>query len=462
MDSAIGASGEALDEMPPRSSDQETPRRWSLAALGSGDDAGGERGARRKVPGEADRAVAGVAVGWHSAGHPGRRAPLSSLPRRPRQRAVGVPPVACHSARPRPASPLPLLVLPEFKFSSLSPKGTFTPVRRVPVPKGVAADDLRCVGSCDGWLVGVTPSKNRSDEYYRDSDSGCFLVNVFSREVVGLPELSNSRYNFSAYSSKTLRVINGSGEVHFGVNDVYTLSLSQVVLSASPDSGCKYIVAAFSYHKGAPQLALWQPGMNSWHLCTGVGIDGPNDLTFYQGKLYLLQRCLACLFTLELEEDDRGVVVSCVEQCMTEPLFHQPIRYDDRMRMRCNMVVWRGKLLLILRYCDSYLARCPARRVEVFALDFSTNPYGLTEIHSLDGDCIFVGADGCKSFPAGLHDGVEGDLIYVVPDFWNPFDQFVYNVRDGKLRPFAVKILSCNFDVAQDYLDFPVWLFPSE
>ncbi|BAS88611.1 Os04g0329650 [Oryza sativa Japonica Group] len=59
---------------------------------------------------------------------------------------------------------------------------------------------------------------------------------------------------------------------------------------------------------------------------------------------------------------------------------------------------------------------------EVFALDVDTNPYGLTEIHSLNG--------GCKSFPAGLHHGVEGDHIYFVPDDWKPYDTFVYSMRD--------------------------------
>lgn len=72
-------------------------------------------------------------------------------------------------------------MLPGFKFSSLSDKGDLMPVRCVPVPKEVAADDLRCVGSFHGWLVGVTPNKDRSDEYNRDADGDCFLVNVLSQ-----------------------------------------------------------------------------------------------------------------------------------------------------------------------------------------------------------------------------------------------------------------------------------------
>lgn len=121
------------------------------------------------------------------------------------------------------------------------------------------------------------------------------------------------RYNFPAYSSKTLRIINGSGEVYFRVNDIYTMSLCNVALSASPDSRGKYIVAASSDHKCASKLALWQPGMISWQVCSGVEIDGPRDLSFYQGKLYMLMRHRTRLFTCELEEDDRGFMVSRIE-----------------------------------------------------------------------------------------------------------------------------------------------------
>ncbi|CAL4983707.1 unnamed protein product [Urochloa decumbens] len=356
--------------------------------------------------------------------------------------------------------PLPILVLPEFKFSSLSENGELMPVRRVPVPKEVAADDLRCVGSFDGWLVGVTPSKKRNDKYYRDGDGECFLVNVFSRKVIRLPQLSSMRYNFSAHLRKTLRVINGSGEIDFCANDMYTMSLCQVVISAAPDSGSKYIVAASSNHQGLEQLFLWQPGMMSWHVCSGVDIDGPKDLAFYQGKLYVLLRHRTRLFSCELEEDDRGFMVSRVERCLTELPYDHP--YQEGGAISCNMVVWHGELLLIIRhYTDNFRNR-QLLKVQVFTLDVNTNPYGLTEIHSFSGDCIFVGSGGCKSFPASLHDGVEGDLIYFVPDDWKPRDRFVYSMRDGRMRPFAAKLLACYFDVPQENLDFPVWLLPSQ
>uniref|UniRef100_A0A0A9BEF6 KIB1-4 beta-propeller domain-containing protein n=1 Tax=Arundo donax TaxID=35708 RepID=A0A0A9BEF6_ARUDO len=183
-------------------------------------------------------------------------------------------------------------------------------------------------------------------------------------------------YNFSAYSHKTLRVINGFGEVHFTANDLYTMSFCKVALSASPDSGSKYIVAASSDHKGALELALWQLGMMLWHVCSGVDIDGPKDLAFYQGKLYVLLRHKIRLFAFVLEEDDCGFMVSRVECCLTELPRHHP--FQEGGAISCNMVVWRGELLLIIRHYGHYDSSCHRKRkvlkVKVFAVDVITNP----------------------------------------------------------------------------------------
>ncbi|CAL4980244.1 unnamed protein product [Urochloa decumbens] len=287
--------------------------------------------------------------------------------------------------------PLPLLMLPKLRFSCLCPEGTMTPARCIQLPEDVATDDVRFVVSFEGWLVGVTPNKD-GREYCEKADGA--------------------------------------------VNDSCIMSLHKVVVSALPESGAKYIVAASSYHEAHQKLALRQPRMASWNVCVGFAIDGPIDIAFYQGKLYVLKRCVLRLFAFELDEDDRGIIVSRVEHCVTEPLHPHPIQPCGSIR--CNILV------------------------EVFAVDFSTNPYGLTEIRSFDGDCIFVDLGGCKSFPASLYDGLEGDLIYFVPDYFNRYDIFVYNMRDGRMRPFAVNLLPCNSDVPDDYLDFPAWCFPSE
>ncbi|GJN04444.1 hypothetical protein PR202_ga21994 [Eleusine coracana subsp. coracana] len=208
-------------------------------------------------------------------------------------------------------------------------------------------------------------------------------------------------------SFKALPILNSSNVVNFTTNGTYRMSFGRVVLSAPPDSGSK---------------------MKSWHVCDGLA--GPKDLAFYQGKLYVLQRFLVRLYAFELDEDEHGVIVSRVEHCVTTPLHnHRPINVGDVLS---NLVVWRGKLLLIIR---------------------STNPCELTKIHNFEGDSIFIDSCSCNSFPAGLHDAVEGDLIYFVDQYskydnglFNPsYDTFVYNMKDGKTRPFAVDLSSHNF-----------------
>ncbi|GJN04470.1 hypothetical protein PR202_ga22020 [Eleusine coracana subsp. coracana] len=304
--------------------------------------------------------------------------------------------------------PMPLLVRPTFRFSGLTTRGALRHLRCVPIPKEVGADHVRFVGSSDGWLVAVTPSKDRS-EFCRDADEECFLLNVFTHVMV--------------------------------------------VLSASPESGSEYIVAASSYNMARQKIALWQPGMMCWHVCLGLDIGGPVDLAFYLGKLYDLQRPYGLLYAFELEEDDRGVIVSRVERCVTQPL--PP--HCDRCSKSCNMVVWRENLLFIIRYYSSCTMR-EIVKVEVFAVDFSTDPKGFIKVNNLDGDCIFVDSGGCKSFPANLHDEVKCDHIFFLRDDLKLF--FVYNMRDGSMRPFAVNLLLRNIE--EDNLDFPVWLFPSD
>ncbi|KAM0911365.1 hypothetical protein ACQ4PT_013523 [Festuca glaucescens] len=108
---------------------------------------------------------------------------------------------AARRHRPPPPPPLPLLVHSNFAFSSFSPDGTMTGTRRIPVPKEVAALEVRCVGSFEGWLAGVRPNKGR---YFGE----CFLMNAFSWDVLELqlaaPSSSTSQpHNLSFFFSQT-------------------------------------------------------------------------------------------------------------------------------------------------------------------------------------------------------------------------------------------------------------------
>ena len=134
---------------------------------------------------------------------------------------------------------------------------------------------------------------------------------------------------------------------------------------------------------------------------------------------------------------------------------------------RCNLVVWREKLLLIIRFYSDYTYTtmgCKPQSVEVFALDFSTSPCGVTQIHNFDGDCIFVQKSGCRSFSAGLHVGVQGDLIYFLDECIINHVSYtcVHNMTDGTLRSFAAGLPLPKSGVPKESCsDFPVWMFPS-
>jgi hypothetical protein len=121
------------------------------------------------------------------------------------------------------------------------------------------------------------------------------------------------------------------------------------------------------------------------------------------------------------------------------------------------MVVWRGKMLLIIRFfSDSTYKKieCKPHSIQVFALDFSTSPCGFTRIQNIDGDCIFVDTYGCRSFSHGLHVGVQGDLIYFSDKCKTDCFSYVYNMRDGTLRRFAASL-------PEGCISFPTWIFPS-
>jgi hypothetical protein len=62
---------------------------------------------------------------------------------------------------------------------------------------------------------------------------------------------------------------------------------------------------------------------------------------------------------------------------------------------------------------------------------------------------------------AGLHDGLEDELIYFVPDRFFPH-AFVYSMRDGAVKPFGFESQPASFCSLEETLGFPVWLFPSK
>ena len=282
-------------------------------------------------------------------------------------------------------APLPVLVLTRFRFSCLTSDGALTAARRALMPVEVVGDDVLVVGSCDDWLMVVRPSRHAKEN--EETAGECFLVNAFSSEVVHLPCL---------HSLFIYGWMHGPTSAHpvrrffHGANERESWLLCTAVLSASPSSGSKYVVVALSYHGVEPAVALWQPGMTSWYRFGNPLINSlmRGDVAFYQGKLYMVRKHTPNIFAFELREDEQGVNLSCSKHYAINPLIipSKTIGYS----MRCNIVVWRGKLLLIIRFFSGQFhnMECSLRNVEVFALELSTSPCGATQIHNFDGDCI--------------------------------------------------------------------------
>ncbi|KAF7106806.1 hypothetical protein CFC21_107516 [Triticum aestivum] len=430
---AGGRAGKVLDEMPPDTS--------SLVVAGLEP--------QRRPWADVPQDILGIVAGR-----------LPCVEDRARMRSVCAAWRAAARLHRPPPPPLPLLVHADFTFSSFSPDGVRMGARRVPLPEGVAADDVRCVGSFEGWLAGVRPNEGR---YLGDGE--CFLMNPFSRDVLHLPPPSASSHFVDAHS-RSLPIIGGSGVVECTINaPQYVMSFCKVILSSSPDSGSKCTVAAFSVHRNGAKLALWRPGMASWCVCLGGCISKFSDITFYQGKLYVLSELTTNLFVVEITDDgaDCGLMVSRVERCVAE----LP-EVKDSYKQRWNLVEWHGKLLLIARYLGGGVSWNDICKVGVYVVDLSTKPLRFTEINTLDGDCIFISPCSSKSFHASEYDGVESNVIYFIDGHLchakngPPLDKFMYNLRDGTLAPFAADLSEQNFRAPDGKLMSPTWLFPSE
>jgi hypothetical protein len=147
-------------------------------------------------------------VGGPPAGHPRPRVTAAAPPLRT---APGCAAAHIHLRSP---PPLPLLVLSDFSFASFCANGTRDPDGRVPPRPAAGEGDGRlaasaawAMGSFEGWLVGVKLNKGC---YF--GDLRCFLMNVFSRDVVRLPPPSTAARPAADAYSRSLPIGNGSGD----------------------------------------------------------------------------------------------------------------------------------------------------------------------------------------------------------------------------------------------------------
>ncbi|RLM69102.1 hypothetical protein C2845_PM17G12700 [Panicum miliaceum] len=206
------------------------------------------------------------------------------------------------------------------------------------------------------------------------------------------------------------------------------------------------------------QACSLRSGMKSWCVCDGGCIIESVDIIFCQEKLYMLSisESTANLFAFEISDDDDCLMVSRVE---CREIDERPVVMDSYRDM-WGIVEWRGKVLIVATYSHDAEFQQKITDVRVFEADLSTNPVRLTEIESLDGDCICFSPCSSKSFRSCDYDGVEGDLIYFIDGC--SFDSFVYNMKDGTLAPVAADIPEHKLRASDGRLMNPTWFFPPE
>uniref|UniRef100_K3ZNK6 KIB1-4 beta-propeller domain-containing protein n=1 Tax=Setaria italica TaxID=4555 RepID=K3ZNK6_SETIT len=166
---------------------------------------------------------------------------------------------------PPPPPPLPPLLLYDFSFASFCAEGTLTGPER----ETESAGSVRCMGSFEGWLVGVKLNKG---------SLRCFLMKAFSRDVVRPPPPSAGARHVDAYSW-SLPIVNGSGVVNCAINATVCVAVGISII------------------KSAAKLAFWQSGMKSWCISSEFTID---------------------VFAFEISEDNIGMIVSRVERFIFE------------------------------------------------------------------------------------------------------------------------------------------------
>lgn len=160
--------------------------------------------------------------------------------------------------------PLPLLLLPDGTLHSL--------------PRSKSFHVSGCAGygsACGKWLV-----------FSRD-DSGCFLMDPFSKATVTFPALASIRRPF--------------GESYFA----YQMGITHMMIKESKQIlFSPHLVAAIFNVHWSSHIALCRPGSSSWSILTEkhFGWDF-SQMSFHKGNLYTLT-CNEDLFAVNITKDD--------------------------------------------------------------------------------------------------------------------------------------------------------------
>ncbi|CAL4948345.1 unnamed protein product [Urochloa decumbens] len=293
-------------------------------------------------------------------------------------------------------------------FYSLSDEAVY----RLPLPAGAGGVCAALAGSADDWLV------------VAHRDRGNFLVNLFTGATLPLP---HQRTITRALTMGVVRREDNQVVEYYPPRSQRKPFIRKAVLSCAPSAGDpgRCIVAAVA---DSGELFFCRPGQGSWRRPVKAAHDKFQDITFYNGKLYgmLWSRWLTSPPTMQvfdLDEDTDQLVESSDDEGIVD--IYPEVEYQPQpfslYRQYC--VESRGRLLMVGRYCWNYMDGTVGRTCsfkvyhrEPVQPEGCPSPFDAwVALESLDGEVLFVGGSGARSFAAAEH-GVDSDCIYFADD----------------------------------------------
>ncbi|KAL6615735.1 hypothetical protein ACP70R_038005 [Stipagrostis hirtigluma subsp. patula] len=307
-------------------------------------------------------------------------------------------------------------------FYSLSDKATY----QLPFPAGGGVCACFC-GSADDWLV------------VAHRERGNFLLNPFTGATLPLPH--QRTITRSAAFGRHHRLV----EYHppRSQREPY---IRKAVLSCPPsvDDPGRCVVAATT---DSGELFFCRPGQSSWRRPRTACFEGINndyqDIAFCNGRLYgMIKSTIGGdkMGLFDVDEDADQLVQSRTEggsllkhpehEAEEEGANHYYYRHPPPSLERRYCVESRGRLLMVERRCWRYSHG--ARRTCQFKV-FHREPVlleGLTTpreawvaLESLDGEVLFLGCGGSRSFAASELNGFDADCIYFTDDHYQSKDR---------------------------------------
>ncbi|KAL6615736.1 hypothetical protein ACP70R_038006 [Stipagrostis hirtigluma subsp. patula] len=348
---------------------------------------------------------------------------------------------------PRPG-PLPWLALSlpasptadRAAFYSLSGKA----VHQLPFPAGGGVCARVC-GSADDWLV-VAHRKR-----------GNFLFNPFAGATLPLPHQRTITRSY-------VRRGNHSMVEYYPRGNQREPYIRKAVLSRPPDvdDPGRCVVATIA---DSGELFFCRPGQSSWRRPRMRDYyviryrDQVEDITFYNGRLYVVVKSVVgrsydSVRVFDVDEDADKLVVSRNGGGFVRKLHdivgdesvyadeeapHHPLHPLPRLERR-YLVESRGRLLMVERHCWRH-GRRTTHTFRVFSrAPVPVLPEGYRRpirpwmpLESLDGEVLFLGGSGSRSFAASELEGGDddGDCIYFTDDRYPEEERnSPYSMRD--------------------------------